>query len=323
MQASKCHTSIIAQTRIIHPLLIPLGMCRADIRVCHLWSAATIQHKVRIFSTFIRPNPTVWSSWSRNHTGLKNDSFFPAYNLADGGLDVWMGNARGNSKSRKHINLDPDHNTQRHEFFDFTFEEIGIHDLAAMIDYVLNCTQSSQLHYIGHSQGGTAFLVLTSLKPEYNSKITSVHLLAGVGYQRYFPNEMLAELAVNVDSVYVSHFILFNNMWSKIFCTPFLRKFCERRIMKFGKVEVYVEKESRDLKKRNELWLNFDHRAKTGFWKYTSSKDFMWSTLLSFIKLVTATFRDNFAAFVEVSQLLQKQYLLGWNFSFIIFKKWI
>ncbi|CAB3240224.1 unnamed protein product [Arctia plantaginis] len=129
-----------------------------------------------------------------------NNSF--AYNLADEGFDVWMGNARGNSYSRKHITLDPDHNTQRLQFFDFTFEEIGIHDLPAMIDYALNYTESSQLHYIGHSQGGTVFLVLTSLMPQYNSKIASAHLLAGVGYQAYFPNEMLSELAVDVDSIY-------------------------------------------------------------------------------------------------------------------------
>lgn len=129
---------------------------------------------------------------------------FAGYNLADAGFDVWLGNARGNRLSRHHVSLDPSGDSEKMDFFDFSWEEIGMNDLATAIDYVLETTGQKKLHYVGHSQGGTVFLVLASMKPEYNEKFTSVHLLAGVGYQRFFPNIPLAAAAAITDVIYVS-----------------------------------------------------------------------------------------------------------------------
>ncbi|XP_045524183.1 lipase 3-like [Pieris brassicae] len=125
-----------------------------------------------------------------------------AYNLVDEGADVWLANARGVANSRRHITLDPDNDKQKKDFFDFTFHEIGTIDLPALIDYVLKETGQKKLHYVGHSQGGTVFLVLNSMKPEYNDKIISAHLLAGVGYQNNFPNSALRATALSVDMIY-------------------------------------------------------------------------------------------------------------------------
>lgn len=67
-----------------------------------------------------------------------------------------MGNARGNTFSRNHTIVNPDDV----KFWKFSWHEIGIYDLPAMIDYILNRTHQQQLIYTGYSQGGTAMLVL-------------------------------------------------------------------------------------------------------------------------------------------------------------------
>lgn len=115
-----------------------------------------------------------------------------------------MGNARGTRNSRRHVKLNPNSRYDRGEFFDFSWEEIGSIDVANMIDYVLLHTNNTKLNYIGHSQGGTAFLVLNSMRPEYNEKIVSGHLLAGVGYKEHFPHAFLRTLAMFTSTIYVS-----------------------------------------------------------------------------------------------------------------------
>ncbi|XP_059621013.1 lipase 3-like [Phlebotomus argentipes] len=101
-----------------------------------------------------------------------------AYLLADEGYDVWMGNARGNTHSRNHIYLNP----KSKAFWDFSWHEIGVFDIPAMIDYTLRETGKKKLSYVGHSQGTTVLFVTLSLRPEYNAKIDIVNSLAPVAY---------------------------------------------------------------------------------------------------------------------------------------------
>ena len=73
-------------------------------------------------------------------------------------------------------------------FTNFSWNEIGYYDLPAMIDYVLNVTKQDKLFYVGHSQGTTAFFVMTSEKPEYNDKIKLATLLAPIAYMSNMKN---------------------------------------------------------------------------------------------------------------------------------------
>lgn len=108
--------------------------------------------------------------------------------MADAGYDVWMGNSRGTEASRSHVSLSPNGRKQK-EFWSYSWHEIGIYDLSASIDHILNLTNYKKLHYIGFSQGTTSFLVLTSMRPEYNDKIIEANLLAPVAFLEFNRNQ--------------------------------------------------------------------------------------------------------------------------------------
>lgn len=113
-----------------------------------------------------------------------------------------MGNARGNYFSRKHVSLNPDARFNS-TFWDFSWDEIGNFDLPAMIDYVLEYTGRSRLHYIGFSQGTTSFFVMGSLRPKYNEKIITMHALAPVAYMAHNKNRVFLALAPHTNEIMV------------------------------------------------------------------------------------------------------------------------
>ncbi|KYB28090.1 lipase 1 isoform X1 [Tribolium castaneum] len=100
------------------------------------------------------------------------------YLLSDEGYDVWLGNARGNRYSKNHTTLNP----ESKKFWDFSWHEIGLYDVPAMIDHILEVTKQEKIFHIAHSQGTTTFYVMCSLRPEYNSKIRAHFSLAPVAF---------------------------------------------------------------------------------------------------------------------------------------------
>ncbi|XP_058828264.1 lipase 1-like [Topomyia yanbarensis] len=116
------------------------------------------------------------------------------YLLSDRGYDVWLGNARGNRYSREHTYLTID----MKEYWDFSWHEIGLYDVPAMINHVLQSRRVEQLHYIGHSQGTTAFFVMMSLMPEFNKKIIKLHALAPAAYLYHLNNPAIRFLTTHL-----------------------------------------------------------------------------------------------------------------------------
>ncbi|XP_076277274.1 lipase 3 isoform X1 [Lasioglossum baleicum] len=100
------------------------------------------------------------------------------YILADAGYDVWLGNNRGNIYSRNHTTIP----TTDRRYWDFSYHELGVHDLPATIDYILDRTKCERLFYVGHSQGTTQFWVMMSQRPDYNGKIALMIGLAPVAF---------------------------------------------------------------------------------------------------------------------------------------------
>lgn len=103
-----------------------------------------------------------------------------AFQLANNGYDVWLGNTRGTEFSKKHQTLA----SNSAEFWDFSFHEIAKYDLPAIIDKILTNTNQSALHYVGNSQGTTIVIALLALRPKYNKTILTLHLMTPMVFLR-------------------------------------------------------------------------------------------------------------------------------------------
>ncbi|KAL6417526.1 hypothetical protein ACFW04_007353 [Cataglyphis niger] len=107
-----------------------------------------------------------------------------AYLLADEGYDVWLGNFRGNTYSKAHISLSPSNLT----FWDFSFNEIGIYDLPAMIIFITNMRSQSLHTYIGHSMGASSFYIMASELPEIARMVQRMISLAPAPFMTHKNN---------------------------------------------------------------------------------------------------------------------------------------
>ncbi|XP_058789331.1 lipase 3-like [Phymastichus coffea] len=100
-----------------------------------------------------------------------------AFILADMGYDVWMGNARGNTYSKSHIN----YTTSDLKFWNFSWNEMAIYDLPAELSYITNIKKDKMI-YIGHSMGTTMFFAMSIDKPDVASNIKAMFGLAPVAF---------------------------------------------------------------------------------------------------------------------------------------------
>lgn len=70
--------------------------------------------------------------------------------LVDEGYDVWLGNSRGTLYSNKH-DRDGDWSIQERWNFDWT--SMGLYDIPAYVNRVLEVTEKPKLTLVAYSQG--------------------------------------------------------------------------------------------------------------------------------------------------------------------------
>ncbi|XP_014616133.1 PREDICTED: lipase 3-like [Polistes canadensis] len=143
-----------------------------------------------------------------------------AYLLADDGYDVWLGNFRGNTYSRAHKNF----STNDAKFWDFSFHEMGIYDLPAMISYITNLKKSN-LTYIGHSMGTTAFYVMSTLRVDITSRVQMMFNLAPAIYFGHMksPARFLAPFSNNLQ--FLAHLLGQNEFFPQSSILKFFVKY--------------------------------------------------------------------------------------------------
>ncbi|CAH2042724.1 unnamed protein product, partial [Iphiclides podalirius] len=116
-----------------------------------------------------------------------------AYMLADEGYEVWLGNTRGNKYARHHVSKHEAHP----DFWQFSNDEIALHDTPAMIDHALKVSEQKKLHYVGVAQGTTTIFALMAARPEYNEKIATVHAISPMVYMTKVRSPLFRMIAPN------------------------------------------------------------------------------------------------------------------------------
>jgi len=97
-----------------------------------------------------KPTAIIWHGYGGYADGWLYRSIL--WDIVDLGYDVWVGNSRGGEYT-KHNTLDPI--TDAKEYWDFSWAEMGLYDIPAVIDYIKALTKVEKVWYIGYSQGTT------------------------------------------------------------------------------------------------------------------------------------------------------------------------
>ncbi|CAG8517859.1 610_t:CDS:2 [Funneliformis caledonium] len=153
--------------------------------------------------------------------------------LADAGYDVWLGNARGNKYSMKHVKYKPSES----RFWEFSIDEFALYDLPDTIDYILETTGAPSLTYIGFSQGTAQSFAALSISPKLNKKVNLFISLAPATNPKGLQNPIVdAFIKASPNIVYLffgrKAFLTMTMFWQRVLYPPIFTELLDKS-MKF------------------------------------------------------------------------------------------
>ncbi|XP_074330459.1 triacylglycerol lipase 1-like isoform X1 [Apium graveolens] len=118
--------------------------------------------------------------------------------LADQGFDVWVGNVRGTHWSHGHVTL----SVEDKDFWDWSWQELALFDLAEMIRYV-NAITNSKVFVVGHSQG-TIMSLAAFTQPEIVKMVAAAALLCPISYLDHITTPFVRDMVfMHLDGIMV------------------------------------------------------------------------------------------------------------------------
>ncbi|XP_012075971.1 triacylglycerol lipase 1 isoform X2 [Jatropha curcas] len=116
--------------------------------------------------------------------------------LADQGFDVWVGNVRGTFWSYGHVSL----SERDKEFWDWSWQELALYDLAAMIHHIYSTT-NSKIFAVGHSQG-TIMSLAALTQPNIADMVEAAALLCPISYLEHISAPLVLRMVgVHLDQM--------------------------------------------------------------------------------------------------------------------------
>nr|GLL47287.1 triacylglycerol lipase 1 [Ipomoea trifida] len=108
--------------------------------------------------------------------------------LADRGFDVWVGNVRGTRWSYGHVSL----SEKDKDFWDWSWQELALYDLAEMTRYIYSLTNSKVL-IVGHSQG-TIISLAAFTQPDIVEMVEGAAFLCPISYLDHITSTFVRRL---------------------------------------------------------------------------------------------------------------------------------
>ncbi|ESN97502.1 hypothetical protein HELRODRAFT_185901 [Helobdella robusta] len=150
------------------------------------------------------------------------------YILADAGYDVWMGNVRGNTYSRQHVDYSP----RDDKFWNWSWDQMAEYDFPAMVNHIHNRTKQP-INFIGFSQGSLIAFSSFSRNQDISNKVKKFIALGPVATVKHVSGffKYLAKFSIVPETLFklmgVQEFLpssFFVDLVAKTVCRVFLLK---------------------------------------------------------------------------------------------------